>query len=78
MTKTEAKRLVCRVYASTIESDFGLGAGWLREDMNGAEYPDADQDRIMQAAEDLRDELFRRGEGFYGAGLESRVGIEPT
>ena len=46
--------------------------------MNGAEYPDADQDRIMQAAEDLRDELFRRGEGFYGAGLESRVGIEPT
>ena len=79
MTKREAKRLVCRVYATTIQSDFELDAEWLRENLKGEEYSEDDKSRIMSACYELQNELFDRGEGWYGeeGNVESRGGLEP-
>lgn len=60
MTKREAKRLVCRIAATTMDRDLGQ-AGWIYEE----DHSEEDIDRIEDAVKELVDELSTRGGGFY-------------
>lgn len=61
MTKTEAKRYVCKVAAESLASDLDSGAGWAQFTPDGDEFSEADSTRILVAANELLYELMRRG-----------------
>lgn len=68
MTKGEARKLVWRILATTIDCDFASGAGWMFHDHEGHEYSQADFDRLQEAARAIMFYLKKKGGGFqyYG------------
>lgn len=61
MTKSEAKRYVCRVAAALLsEADNQEWPGQSPDDPT-VELSEADRERVLAAARELADELLRRG-----------------
>jgi hypothetical protein len=63
VTKTEAKRLVCKCVAEYMDPRKGHDNGFINEDGDGNDYNDADHDRLRDALVDLCDEFLRRAGG---------------
>lgn len=67
MTKTEAKKYVCRCMAVSLRAELDNGSGWIfaADDVSVAdgdgERPKADLERVVGACEELIAELDRRG-----------------
>ena len=62
MTKKEARRLVSRAIADSIEADIANGSEFLFTDGSGEPLSEADSVRVNSAAQDLADFLRRRVE----------------